>query len=207
MVEVDILPGCWLMATSAIRTKLPAVRIFRGMTGITTRGGVFIFSVDMAGRTRDTAVTAGQREAGPAVIEIDILPVSRVMTIGAVASHLPGVNIFMTRCAIGRRILEQKIVMATFTCGTGMFANQLEGGCRMVEGHILPGCGCMTRFAILPQHVLVWIILLMTGEAIRWRLFEYIIAVTILAGCIDMCRQQFKDRTVMVKVNFPPIVR
>ena len=100
VIEVNILPDSWLMATSAIRTELPPMWIFCSMTGITIRGHASIYTIGMAGRTRNSAMTAGQREAGLAVIKMDILPIARVMTIGTFTSHLPGVNIFMARCTI-----------------------------------------------------------------------------------------------------------
>jgi len=176
------------MTTSTICSKLPIMPILRGMAGITIRGSAFIDAIAMAGSTGHSGVTTGQCEAGPAVVKVDVIPAARVMTIGTVPSHLPGMNILMTRCTRCGRALEQNIIMATRTWNTDMPAHQMERGHGVVERYILPGRGPVARFAILSQHTLVRIVCLMTGETIHGRAFEHIVDVTVTAGHIDVRR-------------------
>jgi hypothetical protein len=207
MIEMDILPGCRLMTISAIRAELSTVRILRGMARITVGGRAFIHSIGMAGRAGDPVVAARQREAGLAVVKVDILPITRVMAIGTILSHLPGVNIVMTRGAICGCVLEECILMAALTGNGGVLAQQLERRRGMIKLYIFPGCCGMARLTVLSQCTLMGIILPMTGETIHGRAFEHVIDVAACTRYVDMCRQEFKDRAVVVKMNCLPIFR
>ena len=172
VVEVSILPGGRSMAASTVHTELSIVGILRGMAGRTIRRCASIAAIGMARCTTYSAVTACQRETGPTVVEVDITPTARVMTIGTVPAHLPGMWITMTRSAIGGRALEQKVGMTTCARYLGMPACQMEDGCGVVEGRIIPVGSRMTVLALLAQQVHVRIILFMTGETIFRRALE-----------------------------------
>lgn len=207
VIEVNILPGGRSMTASTVIAELSIVSILGGMAGGTIRWCASIASIGMARCATYSAVAARQRETGPTVVEVDILPTSRVMTIGTVPAHLPGVWIAMTGGTIGGRAFEQQVGVATCTRYLGMPACQMEDGRGVVEGRIIPGGRGMTLFTFLPQQTHMRIILLMTGETILRRTFEKIIGMAIPARHTDMRRQQFEIGAVMVKVDDTPILR
>jgi hypothetical protein len=161
----------------------------------------------MTGCATYSAVAARQRETGPTVVEVDILPTSRVMTISTVPAHLPGVWVAMTGGTISGRAFEQQVGVATCTRYLGMPACQMEDGRGVVEGRIIPGGRGMTLFTFLTQQTHMRIILLMTGETILRRTFEKIIGMAIPARHTDMRRQQFELGAVMIEVDDTPILR
>lgn len=106
VIEIHILPVTRVMTGTTIVPKLSTVRIVRGMTGKTIRWCSLINTVDMTGRACHVFMTSDQREACLAVIEVHILPVSRVMTFGTVIAHLSLMDISMAGCTGGWRICE-----------------------------------------------------------------------------------------------------
>ena len=106
MIEIDVLPAAWIMACAAVRAELSAVRIFCGMAGVTTWRCAFINPIDVTGCAGCPDMVAGQCEAGLAMIEVYILPITRVMTACAIVSHLSGMDIVMTGGAIRRRAFK-----------------------------------------------------------------------------------------------------
>lgn len=207
MIEVNILPGGRSMAASTIITKLSIVSILRAMTGGTIRRRASIAAVGMARCATHSAVTTRQRETGPAVIEVNIAPIARVMTIGTVPAHLPGMWITMTRSAIGGRTLEQQVGVTTRARYLGMPACQMEDGCGVVEGRIVPGGRGMALFTFLTQQTHMRIILLMTGETVLRSTFEKVISMAVPARHTAMRRQQFEIGAVMIEVDDTPIFR
>lgn len=195
------------MAATTICTELPAMRIFRGMTGIAIRRRAFVFSIHVTGDACDSTVTACQRETSLCtMVKVDILPVARVMTLSTVTPHLPGVNILMAGGAIRRRALEQGIFVAVRTCDGDMFPQQLERSRGVIEFHFLPGRGGVTGFAVLAQRAFMRIIRFMAGGTIHGRTFEEIVHVTALARHVDMTRQQFENGTVVIEMNDLPTI-
>lgn len=106
VIEMYILPGTGVVTGSAVGAELSVVGIVRGMTAITIGWRAFVFTIDMAGRTCHTNMAACQRETGCAVIEMYILPVTWVMTLGTVVAHLAFMNICMTGGTVHGRIFE-----------------------------------------------------------------------------------------------------
>lgn len=207
MIKMNIAPFCRFVTTGAICTKLTVVMVIFRVTGETIRWRTTIDSIGMAIGARQAAVTAVQRKARERMIKVDILPVAGIMAIGAIPSHLPGMRIFMTGSAIHGRALEQEIRMATLTGNTDMFSDQMEDRLGVVKVHIFPGGGLMAGLACLPEQPLMGIVSLMAGETIHGCAFEQIVGMAITASHIDVCRRQFKDRTVMIKVDCLPIFR
>ena len=207
MIEVNILPGGRSMAASTILTKLSIVSILRGMTGRTICRRTSIAAVGMTGCATYSAMTARQRETGPTVVEVDILPTSRVVAVSTVPTHLPGVRVAMTGGTIGGRTFEQQVGVATCTRYLGMPACQMEDGSGVVEGRIIPGGRGMTLFTFLTQQAHMRIILLMAGETVLRSTFEKVIGMAIPARYTDMRRQQFEIGAVMIEVNDTPIFR
>lgn len=186
MIEVDILPGGRAMTTSTVRAELSVMRILPGMTGITIRRCASIYTVRVAVGTCNPAVTTLQREARSAMVKVNILPAAWVMTVGAITSHLTAMRVFMTGGAVRGCSLEQEILMTTRTGETSMLPHQVEDGLGVIEGHILPGCGCMAGFAVLSQQSHMRIVRFMAGETIHGRAYEQLVRMTTTARYIDM---------------------
>lgn len=62
----------------------------------------------------------------------------------------------------------------------------------MIKSDILPGGRLVTGGAVRPQRAFMGVILSMTGETIRRRAFEEKVAVTCLAGDIDVRFSKFE---------------
>lgn len=186
MIEMYILPCGRFMATCTVRAELTVVFIVGGMTGITIRRSTSIYTIGMAIDTCQSAVTACQWEARFAVIEVNILPVAGVMTIGAVASHLPGMRICVAGGTVHGCALEQKVLMTARTGNADMLSYQMKGRLGVIEGHIFPGGGLMAGCTILSEQALMRIILFMTGETIHGRAFEHIVNMTAATSYVDV---------------------
>lgn len=128
MIEMHILPDAGVVTSTTVGAELSIMGILRGMTAITIGGCTFVFTIDMAGRTRHADMTACQCETGGTVIELHILPVARVMACGAIIAHLAVMNICVAGGAAHGCVFEDQILMAVGTCHAGMFAHQGEGG-------------------------------------------------------------------------------
>ena len=124
MVKAGILPGTRVVTGTAVGTELSVVSVIRGVTGKTIRCRPFIISIDMTGSTRDTFMTSDQLETCQAVIEIYIVPITRVMAFCTVIPHLSHVDIGMAGSTCGWRIFESKIIMAIRTGYINVFTLQ-----------------------------------------------------------------------------------
>jgi hypothetical protein len=128
VIEANILPGAGIMARAALLAKLSVVHIPAGMACKAVRCCTFIAAVDMTGGTGHTLMAVKQWKTSLAVIELDVLPIARVMAAGAIPSHLPIVDICMTRCTIAGCTLEGLVFVAIPTCHTAVLTNQWESG-------------------------------------------------------------------------------
>lgn len=112
MIEMYILPGAGVMTGAAVGTELPVMSIIGGMTAVTIGWRTFVLAIDMAGCTRHADMTARQCETGGAVIEMYILPVTGVMTLGTVVAHLSIMNVRMTGGAVHGCVFEDQVLVA-----------------------------------------------------------------------------------------------
>ena len=188
MIKVDILPCSRSMTASAVRAELSTMWVFGSVTRVTIRCGSLVHAIAVTRRTRDAAVSATQGETGSAVIEVDIFPITWVMTVSTVISHLPGVNIFMTGGAIGRRVLEQHILMAAITGNSDVLTHQVECSRGMVKINFLPVGGFVAGFAVLSQRAFMRIIRFMARETIHRCAFEHIVDMAAFASNIHVPR-------------------
>lgn len=207
MVKMDILPGAQVMTGTAIGPKLPSVGILCSMTGKTIHGCAFIYTVDVTCCAGNTFMTACQLETRHTVIEVHILPIARVMTLGTIVPHLTVMHVGMTGRTIIRRILEIQILVAIRARHSDMFPHQREHRLRMIECDILPGRWLVTRAAVLSQCALMQIILFMARETIRRRAFENSIDMAFLTSDIRVGACQFKGGKIMVEVSRFPALR
>ena len=139
MIESDIFPTTGNMASPTISPKLPIVGIVSSMAGITIRRCASINAVYMTGLAGDICVSPCKREARSTVIEIYILPATRIMTLNTVPSKLTVVLVIllMARKTIHRRAAIA-IRVATLTIDSCVFSGQLESSEGVIEGPILP---------------------------------------------------------------------
>ena len=93
MVEVHVLPPAGIVARGAIRPKLAAMRILRGVAGVTILRCAFEHVIHVTGGTRHIQMPAGERKTGPAVIEAYILPGAGVMAGATICAKLSAVHI------------------------------------------------------------------------------------------------------------------
>lgn len=123
MIEAHILPGAGVMADATVCSKLSAVRIVARMTGKAVGRGAFKDAVEMTGGAGHRFVAVNQRKTGRAVIELNVLPICRVVAAGAIPVHLAVVDIAMARGAVPGRAFESVVLMAICTGNTGMFTH------------------------------------------------------------------------------------
>lgn len=95
VIEIHIPPRAGVMAGTAIRPKLTAMSIIRGVAGKTIGRRAFVDSIGVAGGTRDPFMASGQPETGQVVVEVHILPIGGVMAFFAIHAHLPLMDIQM----------------------------------------------------------------------------------------------------------------
>jgi len=94
----------------------------------------------VAGQALDLDMLAFQRKACCGVIEFGVGPVIRVVAVGAVSAEIALMDIILnvTRLALLWRIATLAVwLVATFTIGIGVFAQQLEVCPFMVKGRFI----------------------------------------------------------------------
>ena len=188
MIEIDVIPAAGVMARGAVGTKLAAVRILCGVTRVTTWRCAFIVPIHMTRGARNAHVIPRQCEAGLAVIEVDILPISGVMTARTIVPHLSRMDIIVAGGTVRWCALEKIILMAIRASNSAMFAYQSKGCLGMIKGHVFPCGRLVAGTAICSQFSIMAIILFMAGETIRRRTFENVVYMAFLTGQVNMCR-------------------
>ena len=114
--------------------------VVRSVAGDTLLGGALIDSIYVTCRTLHSGMSPRKRKARPAMIEIHILPHTRIMAGTAICTELPFVDIL-------RRVAGKTIGWCTFidtvgmtggACNAFVAPNQLEAGQAVIEIHIHP---------------------------------------------------------------------
>lgn len=80
VIECGILPIGRIMTGRTDSPKLTIMGVIRGVAGHTLPGCSLIDSIFMARCTLHTCMSPGKRETCPAVVEVHILPIARVVT-------------------------------------------------------------------------------------------------------------------------------
>lgn len=144
-----------------------------------------------------------QGEACDPMIELDILPRSRLMTTGAVRAELSVMCIFrgMTGITI-RRCTFITIRMAIDTCNSAVTALQRETRPAVVEVNILPTAWVMT-ICTITSH-LPGMRIFMAGDAVHGCSLEQEIIMATRAGKTGMLSNQMESGLVMVEGNILP---
>ena len=93
MIECGILPIGRVVTGRTDSPKLTIMSVNRGVAGHTLPGCSFIDSIFMAHCALHTCMSPGKRETCPAVIEVYVLPIARVVTGTAIVPELPGMSI------------------------------------------------------------------------------------------------------------------
>ena len=162
------------------------------MAGKAIGGRSLINAIGMASRAGSGLMVSRQRKTGLTMIEINILPTGCGMTLGAIHTHLPQVDIRMAGGAGVGCTLEDQVFMTIYTGNIVVTAGQREPGFRVIEGNILPRQRLVTGAAVRPQFTVMPIVLLMARETIAGRTFEQTVQMTVITGNIEMRICQFK---------------
>lgn len=161
----------------------------------------------MAGGARNGSAFAMIHWEGMLSIERGGLPGIRAVTGCAVCAKLTCVcgGFGMTGNTAPIQSLELIILVATLTSHLHMYARQREVAFAVIKCRVVPFIRRMAGRAIRAELTVVLIVLLMAGIAIRWRPFEYIIDMTLIAFYADMFAFQLEGRKVVIKSGFLPI--
>lgn len=188
MVERCRVPCVRGVALAAICAKASTVRIVLGMAAITRGWEPREYIVDMAIRTCNRSVCAGQRESGGIVIERGWLPAVCGMTAFAVGAQLSIMRIIprMAGMAIGWRPLERFGGVTFFARDYRMPSQQSEADRIVVECGGLPACRGMALGTGCTQLAGMDIVLCMARVAFRGRTFEQFIGMTLFAWKVCM---------------------
>lgn len=153
VIEGGVLPSAGVMAGGAIRAELTVMRVPRGVTGKTRFGRPLENVVHVTGFTLHIDVEAGQREAGPVVIETNVLPGGRRVARAAVRTELSVVRV--RRGVAGKTIRRSSLIQAVGVAGRArgalVTARQRESRPAVIKVHVLPVEGVMAARAILPH--------------------------------------------------------
>lgn len=168
VIKTGVFPIRWLMTGSAIRAVTSAMLIILLMAGIAILWGTLEHLVDMALLTFHIGMAGFQLEIGQVVIKGYIFPIGWRMTQTAIFTETA--IMFIVRTMAGNTCLRRALIfarcMAVFAIYPGVLANQFEIRQVMVKLSRRPAIWRMTSTAILPKAKLVWVIQMMTGEAI-----------------------------------------
>jgi hypothetical protein len=158
--------------------------IIVGMTGKAVRWCPAIDSVLMTRSAGHIGMPARQRERRIVMIEGCTLPSCCGVTRSTISTELPVVSIVcgMTCITARRRTSEHTIRMAGAANRVHMTASQWKCSMAMVETHICPTAGDMTRSAVRAKLAVVPVIIGVAGKAVFRCASEYIIDVTGTTG-------------------------
>ena len=77
----------------------------------------------------------------------------------------------------------------------------------MIKGNVMPVRRFVTRIALLAQDTFVWVILLVTREAILRRALEHVVDMTLFTGHIQMCIGEFEVSEIVIEMCWLPAFR
>jgi hypothetical protein len=139
------------------------------------KAGIYVHTIRMALTTgsasvKNAAPSFATRWLRMGQVKLRRAPTVHVMAGGAVCpkgSNVKG-RVGVTGIAVRGRAFENTVLMALFTFNIGMFAFKFKGGAIVIEGCVSPITRLMARTAIRPELAAMLVILLVTGETIRW---------------------------------------
>ena len=173
MVKTHILPTASHVAGTTICAELAVMGVVGSMAGETVRWRTFELSIGMAGCAGDILVLAPQRESCCAMIEIHIVPTTRVVTTRAILVKLAVMRVVLLvagKTIFGRTTIA--IRMALFTLNIYVLAGQLKIGEGVIKDPIVPIRRIMAGGTIHSKATFVRVIFLVTGKTLCGGSFE-----------------------------------
>lgn len=172
-----------------------------------TLTGRALIAVAMTLGTLQVGMFTNKREARIAVVEGHVAPPARVMTGAAVRAELSIMGILA--CMTGITIRWSTLVNAICVTGTalnvGMFSRQRESGIVVIESHIAPTAGIVTRSAVRAELTIMLVFRGMTGITILGRPFEHTIGMTGSTLHAGMPARKREAGLVVVKAHVRPL--
>jgi len=206
VIEGHVAPSGRVMARSTIRAELAVMLVIVCMAGKTIPGCPFVYVIHMARLADHIGMCTRQRERRVVVIERRILPTAGVMTGRTDRSELTVMCILrrMTGEAILWRPLEYIIHVTGLARHIGVQAIERKRGVVMIERHIRPFRGLVTRTAVRAKLSIVRILRGMAGEAVLRRALIHVIYMTGLACNGRVCAGQRKSRLAVIETHVLP---
>lgn len=204
MVEGRVLPLARIMAGGTHRPKLTVMGVIFGMAGDTLPRRTFEHAITVTGLALNLSMPAVQRETCLAVIEIHILPGSRLVTASAFRAKLSSMRVLrgVTCITIRGSTFIPSIDVTIRTRDAAVPANQWEAGLAVIEIHILP-IAWIVAVGTVPAH-LPGMNIRVTGSTVSRGILEEGILMTIFACHTDMFANQWEHRPRMVEIYILP---
>ena len=208
VIENDVAPAGRGMADRAILSILAVMMVIFCVTGETIFRCAFEESIGMTRQAVHAGVISDQREGCGVMVEFSSRPCGGLMACCAIPPELTFVNIFrrVTRETIFWSVLVDAIDVTSLARSIDVRARQHETGRIVIELGGQPCIRHMTRSTSRTQLTHVCIVLLMTGETIHRRAFEYAIHMACLTCRLNVGTGQFESRTIMVETGGRPAI-
>ncbi len=206
MVEAQIGPTAAGMTGIAGLATMPIVIVIfevAGDTGHVEFIGKRVLAV--AAVTALLGMFAIDHEVGiTIVIETCVVPTVRVMTVAALIAAAAVVRVIFRVAVVthGRRVLKGIVCMAVQAAWLLVFADQGVFGRTVIEFHVEPPGRGMAVAANRAQCLPVWIIFLMAGITVAWRLTMLVIGgMTVRACFLGVFAEQWKVRELVIETR------
>jgi hypothetical protein len=162
------------MAGGAVSAKKAGVIPRLLMAGCTALWRTLEDTARMALRAWHLTVQTGERKTGLVVIERGLLPTPGSVALVAKPAKASAVGIisFMASDTTGWCARKAAVLMAALAVDSLVPAQERETSERVIDGGSLPPFGCVALAAGPPQSPFMGVILLMTRNAVGWRVPE-----------------------------------
>ena len=201
-------PGTGTVAARTVTAHRPVVPVIAHMAGITAHRRALVNTIHMAARTGRVNMRPSQLESRQVVVKRRPCPAAGAVAARAVAAHRPVVLVIarMAGVTVHRRALVNAIHMAARTGRINMCPSQLESRQVVVKRRPGPTAGAVTAFAAQPHATLVFIVILVAGQAVHRRALVNAIRMAARTGRVNMCAGQLKGRQVVIKRRPGPAI-
>jgi hypothetical protein len=186
VVKGHLPPVYGIVALATFRPEAAVVGVILAVAGVTGGRDTSEEITGMAANAVGWWMSAGQTEAGPSMIEVNLPPVRGIMAGGAACFwSLVLIVLAVAGVAVVRSIIEPAVKMAIGAGDIDVSSGQGVTRLGVVKAHLSPIAGIVTLAAVGCRS-LVFVILAVAGITVRGDFDEAIGLMTINAGRVVM---------------------